>query len=80
MNISAATVLRAFALALLSLCILHQPAHAEPYLAVQKGLKCGMCHVSPAGGGKRTVYGNVFGQVEASARTLVCSERSGALD
>jgi hypothetical protein len=45
-------------------------AHAEPYLAIQKGLKCMVCHTSPSGGGKRTAYGNVFAQQEMAARLL----------
>jgi hypothetical protein len=49
-------------------------ASAEPYLAVQKGLKCGVCHTSPSGGGKRTPYGNLYMQNEMSARTLDMGE------
>jgi len=66
--------LRLLAVLLLSVLVLHQPAVAEPYLAIQKGLKCGMCHVSPSGGGKRTAYGNIFEQAEAAERTLDMGE------
>jgi hypothetical protein len=47
-----------------------QGTQAEPYIAVQKGLKCVVCHTSPSGGGKRTAYGNLFAQKEMPARTL----------
>ena len=45
-----------------ALCFVALRAHAEPYLAVQTGLKCGVCHVNPTGGGLRTAYGDVFAQ------------------
>lgn len=45
-------------------------ACAEPYLAVQKDMACLTCHSHPAGGGKRTVYGNVYAQSELAARHL----------
>jgi len=47
-----------------------KPAEAEPYLAVQEGMQCSNCHSNPAGGGKRTVYGNVFAQSELAARRI----------
>lgn len=53
----------------LGLCCVALRAHAEPYLAVQMGLKCGQCHVNPTGGGLRTAYGDVF------AQTLLPAER-----
>ncbi|MDH4124489.1 MAG: hypothetical protein OEW64_05445 [Gammaproteobacteria bacterium] len=56
--------------ATLALLAAAECALAEPYLAVQKGLQCSMCHSNPAGGGKRTAYGNVFAQSELPARRL----------
>jgi len=46
----------------MTLCFVAVRAHAEPYLAVQMGLKCGQCHVNPTGGGLRTAYGDIFAQ------------------
>lgn len=61
---------KSIACALLCLFALNQTVNAEPYLAVQKGLKCSTCHRAASGGGQRTAYGNVFGQTELAARTL----------
>ena len=46
-------------------------AFAEPHLAIQTGLKCGVCHTSPSGGGMRTIYGNIFAQQELPAHSLL---------
>jgi len=70
MNSRFAVIWRSAAFIFLSLAIMRQPSLAEPYLAVQKGLKCTMCHTSPSGGGKRTAYGNIYHQAELSERTL----------
>src|ERR1700689_320612 len=52
------------------LLLLACPAHAEPYLAVQLGLKCGQCHVNPTGGGLRTTFRDVFAQTVMPAQHL----------
>jgi hypothetical protein len=56
--------------AMLALIVFAGRVQAEPYLAVQMGMQCSSCHSSPAGGGKRSVYGNAFAQSELAARQL----------
>lgn len=44
----------------LAAVVLPRPAGALPSYAQQTGLACGRCHVSPAGGGPRTAFGNAY--------------------
>ena len=50
--------------------LLPDMATAEPYLAVESGLKCANCHVNPSGGGKRNLFGTLYARNQISARAL----------
>lgn len=43
-------------------------AQAEPWFAIKTGQKCVACHVSPTGGGKRTVFGAMWAQTALSGK------------
>ena len=57
-------------LIVLGLLPLSHFAGAEPYLAVYEGMHCSSCHSHPAGGGKRSPYGNAYAQTQMSASRL----------
>jgi hypothetical protein len=56
--------------------LLVTPARAEPYLAVESGLKCVNCHVNPSGGGKRNQFGTLYARNQISSKAVTLdSER-----
>ena len=52
------------------------PLSAEPYLAVEAGLKCNVCHTNPSGGGKRTLFGMQFARTRIAERLLLQDEET----
>jgi hypothetical protein len=54
----------------LGLLLWGSAALAEPYLAVEAGLKCMTCHVNPSGGGKRTPFGMLYARNQIASRVV----------
>ncbi len=55
---------------------------AEPYIAIQTGYQCGICHTNPTGGGQRTPFGNQFAlqQLTADSTLVTDSTWTGMLN
>jgi hypothetical protein len=48
--------------------------YAEPYLAVEAGLKCNACHINPSGGGKRNLFGMTYARMAIAERVLFADD------
>jgi hypothetical protein len=59
----------------IGLMLLPFVASAEPYLAVETGLKCASCHVNPSGGGKRTPFGIAYAKSQIAAHTVTTGKQ-----
>ena len=55
-------------------------ARAEPWIALEAGLKCAACHVNPTGGGKRTEFGAQYAARELAAEPLPVATEGGEKD
>ena len=55
---------------LIGVALLPQVGSAEPYLAVESGLKCANCHFNPSGGGKRNLFGTLYARNQISAQAI----------
>src|SRR3954467_13834423 len=67
---TAAKLIVGFAFVLCATVLVGLEASAEPYLAVETGLKCMNCHVNPSGGGKRKPFGELYARNQISARAV----------
>lgn len=64
----------------LPLYLLSSNLSAEPWMAVQAGAKCVVCHVNPTGGGKRNEFGHIYGLNTLTARTVTDFNNPGKLN
>ena len=56
------------------------PAYAEPYMALRTGNSCASCHTNQTGGGKRTLFGALYGLEDLSAWPMTLPEGRAPLD